>query len=925
MVVGVTKRLLQSRVCSLGAAAVCLVVVAWSCADSVLAAETFGVEAFGNAFVNADGSPATQAASHPFAMRTTIVLKHHEPEEGFTLPDGGDPKDVEVNLPRGVVVNPNATETKCTEAELENFDQCPPASQVGYVELAIELAELEKTPIYNIVAPPGVPGELGFNPAGIGIVAHLVGHVRTGSDYGVSSTTLDIPQSHDIYKIKTVLWGVPSDASHDAERGGPVERIHRALLTMPGSCPGQPLTTTLSIDSWSEPGSFLEASSSSPAVTGCERLDFSPNVSVQPDTTAADSASGLGFGLHVPQEESVTGLAEANLKDSVVTLPAGMAVSPSAANGRAACPLLTGQANEASEAKRLQSGINLESKQPANCPDASKIGSAEIETPLLEKPLKGSVYLAQQGNNPFGSLLALYLVVEGSGVVVKLAGEVSLDPVTGQVTTSFKNNPQLPFSDLRLQLFAGPRAPLITPAACGGYQTSTVLTPWSGTPPVTQSSPFAIGSGCAGGFSPAFVAGGVNNQADAFSPLSLSFSRQDGEQRFGKTSVTTPPGLLGVLKSVVQCPEPQASQGTCGPESLIGHTTVSAGPGPDPVSVPGNVFLTGPYKDAPFGLSIVTHAVAGPFDLGNVIVRAAVGVDPHTAQVVVKSDPLPTILQGVPLDLKTVNVTIDRQGFLFNPTNCSALSVTGTITSTNGANANVSSPFGVTNCAALPFNPSFNVSTQAKTSKAKGASLDVKVASSTGQANIGKVRVVLPKQLPARLTTLQKACVDSVFNANPAACPVASSVGTATAVTPLLAHPLTGPAYLVSHGGAAFPDLVIVLQGEGITLYLDGNTNIKNSITTSTFNSIPDAPVSSFELQLPEGPFSALATNIPSKAKGNLCKQKLQMPTTITGQNGAVVKQTTKIAITGCPKTKHAKKAKTSKRHHRGAGARRKA
>jgi hypothetical protein len=341
------------------------------------------------------------------------------------------------------------------------------------------------------------------------------------------------------------------------------------------------------------------------------------------------------------------------------------------------------------------------------------------------------------------------------------------------------------------------------------------------------------------------------------------------------------------------------------------------------VFVPGNVFLTGPYRGAPFGLSIVTHAVAGPFDLGNVIVRAAVNVDPHTSQIVVTSDPLPTILQGIPLDLKTVNVTIDRPGFTFNPTNCSPLSVTGTIASTTGASAAVSSPFEAANCANLPFKPSFRVSTQARTSKANGASLDVKVSQKPGEANIQRVDVTLPLALPARLTTLQRACTEAQFNANPAGCPAASNVGMATATTPVLSMPLTGPAYLVSHGGAAFPDLVVVLQGEGITIDLTGNTDIKKGITYSRFETVPDAPIGSFELRLPEGPHSALAANTPGKAKGSLCSSKLSMPTTIAGQNGAVIHQSTPIKVTGCAKAKHRKKAhKKGRRKRKGSGKR---
>jgi len=420
----------------------------------------------------------------------------------------------------------------------------------------------------------------------------------------------------------------------------------------------------------------------------------------------------------------------------------------------------------------------------------------------------------------------------------------------------------------------------------------------------------------------------------------VSFSRQDGEQTLGRVSVTTPPGLLGVLKNVEQCPEAQANAGTCSTALQIGTGTIVVGPGSWPLTIGGGkVYLTGPYEGKPFGLSVVTPAEAGPFNLdengGPVVVRAGIEVDLHTVQVSVVSDQLPSMLEGVPLRVKRVNVTIDRAGFAFNPTDCSAMAVTGTITSTEGATASVSSPFQVANCGILPFKPLFSVSTQGKASKAGGASLHVKLgplhegpqvsgpSGSSGsngsgsggvtEANIARVKVDLPKILPSRLSTLQKACTSATFDANPANCPAASIVGSAVAYTPLLAKPVSGPAYFVSHGNEAFPQLIVVLQGEGITVDLVGDTFIdkKTGITSSTFAHVPDVPVTTFELTLPEGKYSALAAN------GDLCKnsKKLKMPTEFVAQNGAKIQETTQISVTGCPKAKKAKhKAKKHKK-----------
>jgi hypothetical protein len=553
------------------------------------------------------------------------------------------------------------------------------------------------------------------------------------------------------------------------------------------------------------------------------------------------------------------------------------------------------------------------------------VGNVEIVTPLLSEPLTGSVYLASQDNNPFGSLIALYIVVENPvvGVRVKIAGQTIPDPVTGQLVTTFDETPPLPFSDLKLSFFGTARAPLTTPAACGMYATETVMEPWSGTPAVRPTSNFQITSGPGGSpcmnpapFSPGFVAGSTNLQAGAFSPFTLTMTRPDADQTLGRVEMQMPPGLLGTLAHVKLCEEPQAAQGTCGPESLIGTTIVSAGLGNDPYTVTGGkVYITTGYKGAAYGLSIVNPAKAGPFDLGIVVVRAAINVDPHSAALHIVSDPLPTMLDGIPLQIQHVNVSVDRELFTFNPTDCNKMAIVSTLTSSQGATSQTAVPFQVTNCATLAFKPKFQVSTSGKTSRANGASLHVKLTypASPYDANISKVKVDLPKQLPSRLTTLQKACPAATFEANPAACPPASIVGHAAATTPVLPVGLEGPAYFVSHGGEEFPNLIIVLQGYGTTVDLVGSTfiNTKTNITSSTFKTVPDVPVGTFELTLPQGKFSALAAN------GNFCASKLKMPTAFIGQNGAEIHQSTPISVSGCAKHKKAKKkarAKTKKR-----------
>jgi uncharacterized repeat protein (TIGR01451 family) len=879
----------------------------------------FGVSAFASGIFGLDGAPDTQAGDHPYEYTQTIDLNNgvRTSSYGRGTDDTSvqDLRDVVVDLPLGFVGSAVAVPT-CTLAQLSSAAHCPPDTTIGHIVTKPYSLASVNSPIWNVVPERGVAAEYGFVDGIRGSHVLYANVAATPAGYVLRATSPEIAQIA-INQIIVNLYGNP--ALRDGFGNTPV-----AQFTNPSDCSAGALTTAIHMDSWQNPARFnadgtpdfsdptwASGVSSSPPVTGCDLLRFTGSIAVQPETTAAATPSGLNVELQVPQNETPGALATPPLRKAVVTLPEGLSLNPSAAGGLAACSL-------------AQIGLGT-STQPS-CPEASKIGSVEASTPALAGVLQGSIYLAAQGENPFHTLLAAYIVVDDptTGVLIKVPGRLDPDPVTGRLTATFDEAPQFQVSDLKLHFFGGPRAPLVTPAGCGTYTTSASLTPWSAPdsgPPAAPSDSFQINSGCGGGFSPVFTAGTTNNQAGAFSPFTATFSRTDEDQDLAGITVKTPPGLLGILKGVQQCPEPQANQGTCGPGSLIGHATVAAGAGPNPFYVQGGrVFLTGPYKGAPFGLSFVVPAVAGPFDLGNVVVRAAISVDPHTAQITVTSDALPRILQGVPLDVRTVNVTIDRQGFLFNPTSCEALSVGGTVTSTQGASAQVSSRFQAANCANLGFKPSFTVSTQASTSKKNGASLDVKVAYPTGpQANIHSVAVTLPKALPSRLSTIQQACPEATFNANPATCPAGSNIGTGTARTPVLSNPVTGPAYLVSHGGAAFPDLVMILQGEGVTLELIGSINIKKQVTSSAFSSVPDAPISSFELKLPEGPHSGLAAVLPAKAKGNLCGTSLTMPTTLTAQNGAQIKQNTKIQVTGCTKTKK-KKAKAHKQHKQKKG-----
>jgi hypothetical protein len=667
------------------------------------------------------------------------------------------------------------------------------------------------------------------------------------------------------------------------------------------------------------------ALASSPFELTSAQQSFNPSIEVTAETSATDTPTGLEINLRVPQNEDPSGPAEEQVKNAVVTLPPGLTLSPSANDGLEAC-----------SPAQIGIGSAQESERPPACPAASQVGSLEVSTPQFEHPLQGAIYLAQQ-ETVQGALVGVYLLLDdpATGIPIKLVaylelggqqGVSGLEP--GQVRVVFDNSPQLPFSDLKLVPSGGPRALFVSPQACGGAGASSEITGWNGAVATPASNVQSTTSGCAEGFAPAFAAGTADKQAGAYSPFTLTISREDGSQRLGVINVTTPPGFSGNIAGVAICPNSaleaaerrdqpgdgalEQADPSCPAGSDVGTVTATAGPGPDSISAMGHEYLAGPYKGAPFDLVAITPALSGPFDLGVVVLRQGLYIDPHTGQATVKSDPIPTALDGVPLDIRSVVVHIDGVGannkFIFNPTSCAPLAVTGSLISTSGTNAAISSPFQAAGCASLKFKPGFVVSTAGKASKAGGASLHVDLtypsAPQGTYANIKSIKVDLPKQLPARLTTLQKACLAATFEANPASCPAPSIVGTVIAHTPILNNPLAGPVYLVSYGNEAFPDVVMVLQGEGITLSLVGNTNVKKGITSNTFKTLPDAPVSSVELTLPQGSYSVLAANGSGDSRWDLCGQTLAMPTAITAQNGAVIKQVTKVTATGCPKVK---------------------
>ena len=881
------------------------------------------------------------------AVNTTIETSPSGPTGYTSL---GPIKDLAFYLPLGFLGDPTAA-GKCTELQLiaqgqEIQTECPANSRIGNAVVLSNTvsSSLDRSgaafvsPIYNMVPEAGFPAQFGFKVFDFGTPIYA-SVVHTPYGYALRAATPSLPRAIPVQGAQLTLFGDPNTAD-----GNPVGA--KAFFTNPTNCQSGPLNSRVETDSWALPGAWSSKEILSyPQVTGCSLLQFEPAIAVNPEVTQAEAPTGLEVKIKVPQAPaSFSVLATPQLKNVTMTLPPGMTLSPGAGDGLAACAAagehgIDFPTNLPNGAQRTPTEVGegeaigpdgMSHLTPGHCPPASQVGTVEIKTPLLETPLEGRVYVAEpQCGGPAqhectaqdavdGQLFGLYLEAEGSGVVIKLPGVVSVDPNTGRITARFTENPQFPLSEVTLHLKGGGRAPLTNPRQCGQALAVADLAPWSSpvTPDALPTSAYTVdadnnGTPCPSGwpFTPTLAAGVTSAAAGRFTSFVFTIYRGDRQQDVARVQSTLPPGLLGMLSKVKLCEEAQANAGTCGAESRIGSVLARAGSGPQPLGVQGTAYLTGPYEGAPFGLSIVVPAVAGPFNLGNVIVRARVDIDPNTSAVTITSDPLPQVKDGVPLHLQMINVTADREGFFFNPTNCAIKQIEAKVESTEGALAKLTSPIAAEGCNRLPFKPTFKASTEHSVSKAEGASLGVKVTSAAGQANIAKAAVSLPKQLPARLTTLQHACLAEVFASNPAACDPRSLVGVVKATTPVLPVPLMGPVYLVSHGGAAFPDLVIVLQGDGVRVDLTGNTNIKKGITSSSFASVPDAPIGSFQLQLPRGPHSVLTSTVKS-----LCGQKLIMPTTLTGQSGVQVKQSTQIAVSGCPKKPPKRRAKRARR-----------
>jgi hypothetical protein len=803
---------------------------------------------------------SSSAAGDHADFVTKISLNRHLNKQGRSV-SSARLRGVAVSLPPGLVGDPTAI-PRCDTGRFVAFGNCPIDSQVGVSNVLLNGRSGEATePLYNL-APPHPEREiarLGFF-AGIAPVFIDV-TVRTGSDYGVTATVHGAPGQDPVLAATTILWGNPPDPSHDELRLTTAEATECntackapggkrssglapvAFMTNPSAC--QAGEVAASVASYQLPGQTFGARAPLSPITDCRDLPFAPTFEAHPTNRRAGAPTGLSTVLKLPQSADVESPATATMREARVTLPEGMTIAAGAADGLEACS---------------DQQVHLHQEVAAECPDAAKLGTVTVLSPNLPNPLRGALY--QRTPEP-GHLFRLWLVTDELGLHVKLPGEIKADARTGQLTAVFADLPQLPAEEIDIDVWGGARAPLKNPDACGTYVTTSTFVPHSEDPAVSGQSQMTIDQGCGQpGFSPRLEGGVTEPVAGAFSPLILDLSRADGEQNIGRFEITLPEGELARLAGVPLCPEAVAAAGACPAGSKIGTVTVATGPGaqplwiPQPGKAPTAIYLSGPYKGAPFSAVTVVPAQAGPFDLGTVAVRAGLYVNPETGQASVKSDPLPQFLEGVPVIYRKVHAVIDRPDFSLNPTNCAELALTSTISSVSGSVAHPSDRFQLDGCRALKFRPKLTLKLSGGTRRGDYPALQATLKMRAGGANVRKVSVALPHSEFLAQEHIRTICTRVQFAAHK--CPKGSIYGKAMAVTPLLDKPLRGPVYLRS-SSHALPDLVAAMHG-AIDIDLVGRIDsVKGGIRT-TFSSVPDAPVRKFALNM-KGGQKGLLTN----------------------------------------------------------------
>jgi hypothetical protein len=844
-------------------------------------------------------SLSTAAAGQSLDLTTLLKLNYHI--AGSLPQSDARVNGVSISLPPGLVGNPTLV-PKCSTGEFIAFANCPPESQVGVTKVLASgigtgLPLIE--PVYNLVPPHPEKEIARFGFEAVRYLVFIDVKVRTASDYGVTASVHSAPGLAALLEAETTLWGDPTNPIHDPQRltakealncsdtgtaceakdpdgERPVPRTGLAFMTNPSACQGG--TVGFSATSYQLPGLMATASAPLPEITNCQGLPFNPNFSADPTSHKAGAPTGLNTTLILPQHLGAEEPATATMREARVTLPEGMQVNPAAANWIEAC-------------SAAQVGYHEE--VDANCPDGSKLGTATIKSPALPEPIEGNLY--QRTPEP-GHQLGLWLAVDALGLHVKLPGELVPDKSTGRLTAVFSDLPQVPVEEIDLNVWGGARAPLINPSSCGTYTTNFSFAPHSQDPAKAGSAPMQISEGCNAPFDPKLKAGTTKPKAGKFSSLIVDLTREDGDQALRGFELKLPNGLLAKIKGVGRCSAQQADAASCPASSKIGTVVASAGAGPDPLWIPQpgkpapGVFLGGPYKGSPLSIITIVPAQAGPFDLGNLVVRSGLGLDPDTNRPVIKADPLPQFFEGVGLSYRKLHVVVNRPKFALNPTDCSVQKVNSTVTSTQGTVAHPHTRFKVTGCKRLGFKPKLSLSLKGGTKRSDYPALTAVLKARKGDANIARAQVSLPHSEFLAQEHIATICTRKQFAADK--CPKGSVYGTARAWTPLLAKPLSGPVYLRS-SSHPLPDLVAALHGE-LDVNLVGRIDSHNGGIRTTFERVPDAPVTKFVLKMRGGEKGLLVNS------ADVCAHSGRAQANFTAQNGRAAALRPRLEFRGC-------------------------
>ena len=888
---------------------------------------------------------STQAGGHP-DLEVHFIVKNRIEQQSQSACNCEDAKDATVHLPAGFIGNPHAT-PQCSIADF-SADSCPIDSQIGIANIETGFLPFNSV-VYNLVPPPDEAGLLGFKIFLFDTPQFTVLSARTGGDYGLDATATSIYHglSVPLKEFTQVLWGVPASPIHNLLRLNPkynpntteelpltsyadtlcdangaesttdpntvVKPCHYAIppvssnspeipfLQNPTNCDG-PLSSELDVLGYD--GSDQTKLDPWPQMTGCDQLGFNPSLYAQPTTSHTDAASGIDVNLSVPQELSPTFPSPSELRATTVSLPEGFSINPNAADGKTAC-----SDEEAS----------FGSTEEAHCSEFAKVGSLEIDSSALPGPLPGFVYL---GKPLPGDRYRIFLVADGFATHIKLAGTVHTDPVTGQLTITFNELPQSPLTAFNMHFFGSERGLLATPTQCDEYPVTTTFTPWdSSIGAQTSTQYFSLTSGPSGApcpgaarpFTPSFEAASADPTAGSHAPFSLEVRRADGDQNLSELTVATPPGFSATLAGVSYCPDAalariadasytgleELENPVCPAGSLIGSAVTGLGAGDHPLYVPSKVYLAGPYKGAPLSLAVITPALSGPYDLGNVVVRAALHVDPFTAQITAVSDPLPLIREGIPLRVRSVRINLDRPNFAINPTNCTAFKIEASLTGNQGGIADLNAPYQVANCGTLPFGPKLSLRLSGSTKRTANPSLHTVLTTVPHESGISKAVVALPPSELLDNGHINAPCTRAQF-ASAGGCPASSVIGFAKATTPLLGQPLEGPVYLMSGFGHTLPDVVADLKGQ-IEILLDGRVDTVHGGLRTTFETVPDAPVTRFSLNLYGGSKGLLENGVGVCARRHASLE-------FDAQSGKVEK-TTALVRASCGGAKHKRRS----------------